>query len=94
MTVNNASTTPIDGMSLAPAPFEARDASTRVSKVFKTRYGDFWHYEDAGRRRSSYLQTACHRRLGRWHLEPSRSASSVPIDEICAACRTNVPSQA
>lgn len=89
--MTNASTTPVDRMSPASAPVAARDASTRMSKVFKTKYGSFWHYEDAGRRRSSYLQTACHRRLGRWHLEPSRPASSVPIDEICAACRTNVP---
>lgn len=88
--MNNASAS---GMSGA-APSSSTAASERVSNwllnVYKTVYGEFWHYEDPGRRRSSYLRTVCGRRLGRWHLRPARPATTVPATAVCASCRRKV----
>lgn len=67
-------------------PGRAAQPRARLSKVYKTEYGRFWHFEALGRRRSSYLQTACGRRLGRWHLLPVRGTASMPVQAICAGC--------
>lgn len=57
-----------------------------TTAVHKTVYGSFWHYEAVGRRRSSYVLTACGRRLGRWHIEPPQPAAAIPTEDICAGC--------
>lgn len=49
----------------AATPGSPGGSPVRLSKVYKTEYGEFWHFETSGRRRSSYLKTACGRRLGR-----------------------------
>lgn len=71
--------------SSAPSPTGARR-----SKVYKKQRGQFWHLEQDGRRRSSYLITVCGRRLGRWNLQPARPAGSVPDEAICAGCARKV----
>lgn len=57
-----------------------------TTAVYKTVHGSFWHYQAVGRRRSSYLLTACGRRLGRWHIEPAQPAAAIPAEDICAGC--------
>lgn len=61
-------------------------SAARTEKVYKTVYGSFWHFESVSRRRSSYLRTACGRRLGRWHIEPAQPAAAIPAKDICAGC--------
>lgn len=89
--MNNASAFGTSGA----APLASTGASERISNrmlnVYKTVYGEFWHYEDPDRRRSSYLRTVCGRRLGRWHLRPAQSATTVPARAVCASCRRKVP---
>lgn len=76
----------------AAAPSIAGQPRVRMSKVYKTAYGQFWHFEALGRRRSGYLQTACGRRLGRWHLLPVRGTASMPVEAICSGCVRKVTS--
>lgn len=88
--MNNASASGTSGAAPSTSAGASERVSNRVQKVYKTVYGEFWHYEDLGRRRSSYLRTVCGRRLGRWHLRPARSATTLPATAICASCRRKV----
>lgn len=76
----------------AAMPGATSHPRVRLSKIYKTEYGQFWHFEALGRRRSSYLQTACGRRLGRWHLLPARGTASMPVEAICSGCVRKVTS--
>lgn len=79
--------------SAAAATFGGRGRPrARLSKGYKTDYGQFWHFEALGRRRSSYLLTACGRRLGRWHLLPARETAATPVEELCSGCVRKVTS--
>lgn len=64
----------------------------RLSKVYKTDYGQSWHFEALGRRRSSYLLTACGRRLSRWHLLRARETATTPVERLCTGCVREVTS--
>lgn len=70
----------------AAMPGSPGGSQVRLSEVYKTEYGEFWHFETSGRRRSSYLQTVCGRRLGRWHLLPARATASTPAKALCSGC--------
>lgn len=57
-----------------------------TTSVYKTVYGNFWHYEAVGRRRSSYVLTVCGRRLGRWHIEPAQPVAAIAAEDLCSGC--------
>lgn len=82
--MNQASTTA--AMADLPASVATSQSRVRLPKVYKTEHGEFWHFEALGRRRSSYLRTACGRRLGRWHLMPARRPASMSVEAICSGC--------
>lgn len=87
--MDNASANPSPSVLTTPAPTPGAvvpGSTARAEKLYKTVYGRFWHFETDGRRRSSYLLTACGRRLGRWHIEPARPAAAIPTEDICAGC--------
>lgn len=79
-------------MADVPASGATSQPRVRLSKVYKTEHGEFWHLEALGRRRSSYLRTACGRRLGRWHLLPARRSVSMSVEAICSGCLRKVAS--
>ena len=82
--MNQASTAA--AMADLPATDATNQPRVRLPKVYKTEHGEFWHLEALGSRRSSYLQTACGRRLGRWHLLPARRSASISVEAICSGC--------
>lgn len=87
----NEASAPRQSGAARPALTRASDrAASRLLKVYKSVSGGSWHYEDPGRRRSSYLQTVCGRRQGRRHLQPARDVATVPDEDICASCRRSV----
>jgi hypothetical protein len=88
--MNNASASGTSDAAPSTSAVVPERVSNRLQKVYKTVYGEFWHYEDPARRRSSYLRTVCGRRLGRWHLRPAQSATTVPATAVCASCRRKV----
>ncbi|MER7604714.1 hypothetical protein [Nocardioides sp. NPDC127503] len=56
--------------------------------LYKTMNGEFWHRPArAFTSGSSYVSTACGRRLGRWNLMPAQPAAAIREAAICIGCR-------